>query len=91
MVTSFSMAKLVGFPTLNSTFTYQKGAKNTSLMDLLFSKGVVDSHFFPKSLTHFRRWCLVKGFPLPPKLPLSTMLSQQSKGEDIHPKWYFLI
>jgi hypothetical protein len=29
LVTSSSMAKLVGSPTSNSTFTYQKGAKNT--------------------------------------------------------------
>jgi hypothetical protein len=42
------MAKLVGFPTSNSTFTYKKGAKNTSLVDLLLSKGVVDSHFLHK-------------------------------------------
>jgi len=48
LVTSFSMAKLVGFPTSNSTFTYQKGVKNTSLVDLLLSKGVVDSHSFHK-------------------------------------------
>jgi hypothetical protein len=45
MVTSFSMAKLVGSPTSDSTFTYQKGAKNTSRMDLLLNKGVVDNHF----------------------------------------------
>jgi hypothetical protein len=39
------MAKLVGSPTSDSsTFTYQKGAKNTSLVDLLLSKGVMDSH-----------------------------------------------
>jgi len=48
LVTSFSMAKLVGFPTSDSTFTYQKGIKNTSLVDLLLSKGVVDSHFLHK-------------------------------------------
>jgi hypothetical protein len=42
------MAKLVGFPTSDSTFTYQKGVQNTSLMDLLLSKGVVDSHFLHK-------------------------------------------
>ncbi len=46
LVTSFNMAKLVGFPTLDSTFTYQKGTKNTSLMDLLLSKGVVDNYYF---------------------------------------------
>jgi hypothetical protein len=42
------MVKLVGFPTSNSTFTYKKGAKNTSLVDLLLNKGVVDSHFLHK-------------------------------------------
>jgi hypothetical protein len=47
-VTSSSMAKLVGSPTSDSTFTYQKGAKNTSLVDLLLSKGVVDSHSLHK-------------------------------------------
>jgi hypothetical protein len=48
MVNSSSMAKLMGFPTFNFTFTYQKGAKNTSLVDLLLSKGTVDSHSFHK-------------------------------------------
>jgi hypothetical protein len=38
----------VGSPTSDFTFTYQKGAKNTSLVDLLFSKGVVDSHYLHK-------------------------------------------
>jgi hypothetical protein len=33
LVTSSSMAKLVGFPTSDSTFTYQKGVQNTSLVD----------------------------------------------------------
>ncbi len=55
LVTSSNMAKLVGSPTSDFTFTYQKGVKNTSLVDLLLSKGVVDnhslhqvSHSFPK-------------------------------------------
>jgi hypothetical protein len=42
------MAKLVGSPTFHSTFTYQKGTKNTSLVDLLLSKGIVDNHYFHK-------------------------------------------
>jgi len=42
------MVKLVGFLTSVSTFTYQKGVKNTSLVDLLLSKGVVDSHSLHK-------------------------------------------
>jgi hypothetical protein len=47
-VTSFNMAKLVGSPTFDSTFTYQKGAKNTSFVDLLLNKGVVDNHSLHK-------------------------------------------
>jgi hypothetical protein len=38
------MTKLVGSLTFDSTFTYQKGAKNTSLVNLLLSKGIVDNH-----------------------------------------------
>ncbi len=48
LVISFSMAKLMGSPTSDSTFTYQKGAKNISLVDLLLSKGVVDNHSLHK-------------------------------------------
>jgi hypothetical protein len=48
LVISSSMAKLVGSPTSDLTFTYENGAKNTSLVDLLLSKGIVDSHFFHK-------------------------------------------
>jgi hypothetical protein len=48
LVISSSMVKLMGSPTSNFIFTYQKGAKNTSLVDLLLNKGVVDSHFFHK-------------------------------------------
>jgi hypothetical protein len=48
LVTSSNMAKLVGSPTSDSTFTYQKGAKNTSLVDFLLSKDIVDSHSLHK-------------------------------------------
>jgi len=48
LVISSRMAKLVGSPTSDSTFTNQKGVKNTSLVDLLFGKGVMDSHSFHK-------------------------------------------
>jgi hypothetical protein len=53
LVTNFSMAKLVGSPTSDFMFTYQKGIKNTSLVDLLLSKGVVDSHFIHKVFHSF--------------------------------------
>jgi hypothetical protein len=42
------MAKLMGSPTSDSIFTYQKGAKNTSLVDLLLNKGIVDNHYLHK-------------------------------------------
>jgi hypothetical protein len=48
LVTNSGMAKLVGFSTSDSTFTYQKGAKNTSLVNLLLNKSVVDNHFLHK-------------------------------------------
>jgi hypothetical protein len=48
LVISSSMAKLVGSATSDSTSTYQNGAKNTSLVDLLLSKGVMDDHFLHK-------------------------------------------
>jgi hypothetical protein len=47
------MAKLVGSPTSDSMFTYQKGTKNISFVDLLSSKGVVDSHSFHKVFHSF--------------------------------------
>jgi hypothetical protein len=48
LITSSNMVKLVGSPTSDSTFTYQKGAKNTSLVDMLINKRVVDSDSFHK-------------------------------------------
>jgi len=47
------MAKLMGSPTSNFTFRYQKGAKNTSLVDLLLSKGIVDNHSLHKVFHSF--------------------------------------
>ncbi len=61
LVISSNIAKLVGSPTSNSTFTYQKGVNNTSLINLLLSKGVVNnhslhkvSHSFPKVVPNER-------------------------------------
>jgi hypothetical protein len=48
LVTSYSVVRLMGSPTSRSTFTYQKGTKNTSFVDLLLNKGVVDSHSLHK-------------------------------------------
>jgi hypothetical protein len=49
------MVKLVGSPTFDSTFTYQKGTKNVSFVDLLFNKGIVDSHSLHKVSHSFRK------------------------------------
>jgi hypothetical protein len=48
LVISFNMAKIMGSPSSDSTFTYQNGTKNTSLVDLLLNKGVMDSHSLQK-------------------------------------------
>jgi hypothetical protein len=48
LVTISNMVKLVGSPTSDSTVTYRKGVKNTSFVDLLLSKGVVDNHSLHK-------------------------------------------
>jgi hypothetical protein len=53
LVISSNMVKLVGSPTSDSTFTYQKGAKNTSLVDFLLNKGIVDNHFVHKVFHSF--------------------------------------
>ncbi len=90
LVISSSMVKLVGSPTSDSTFTYQKGTKNTSFVICYSTKALWITILSTKFLIHFRRWCPVKELPLLSELPLSTTLSQQSKW-DIHPKWYFLI
>jgi hypothetical protein len=61
------MAKLVGCPTFDSTFKYHKGVKNTSLVDLLLSKDVVDSHSLYKvyhsfsKVVHSERTSIVTG------------------------------
>jgi hypothetical protein len=73
LVISFNTVKLVGFPISDSTFTYQKGAKNTSFVDLLFNKGVVDNHFFHKVFHSFSKVVLSEKLSSPSELPLSTI------------------
>ncbi len=53
LVTSSNITKLVGPPTFDSTFTYQNGTKNTSLVDLLLNKGIMDNHSFQKVFHSF--------------------------------------
>jgi hypothetical protein len=48
LVTSSNMAKLMGSPTFDYTFTYQKRTKNTSHVDLLLNRCVVDNHSLHK-------------------------------------------
>jgi hypothetical protein len=48
LVINSNITKLVGSLTFDSTFTYHKGTKDTSLVDLLFSKGIVNNHFLHK-------------------------------------------
>ena len=48
LVTSSCMANLADSPTSELTSTYQRGGNSDSIVDLLFSKGVVDSHSLHK-------------------------------------------
>jgi hypothetical protein len=75
LVISFSMVKLVGSPTPDFTFTYQKGANNTSLVDLLFNKGVVDSHSLHKVFHSFSKVVPNERTSIAMELPLLTILS----------------
>jgi hypothetical protein len=53
LVISSSMAKLMGSPTFDSTFTYQKGAKTPHLWIGYLAKALWIAIFSTKSLTHF--------------------------------------
>jgi hypothetical protein len=55
LVTNFSMAKLVGSFTSNSTFTYQKGAKTPHLWICYLTKALWIAILSTKSLIHFQR------------------------------------
>jgi hypothetical protein len=90
LVTSFSMVKLVGFPTFDSTFTYQKGVKNTSLVDLLLSKGVVYIHFLHKVSHSFLTVVPSERTSITIEVAIvdNTESTIQVGG---HTEWYFLI
>jgi len=75
LVTSSNMAKLVGFPTSDSTFTYQKGVKNTSFMDLLFNKGIVDNYSFHKVFHSFLKVVPSERTSITTKVAIVTILS----------------
>jgi hypothetical protein len=70
LVTSSSIAKLMSSPTSDSTFTYQKGAKNTSFVDLLLSKGVMDSHFLHKVFHSFLKVVLNERIPIATRIAI---------------------
>jgi hypothetical protein len=55
LVTSSSNVKLMGSLTSHYTFTYQKGIKKTSFVDLLLCKGVVYSHSLHKVSRSFSK------------------------------------
>jgi hypothetical protein len=91
LITNFSMAKLVGSPTFDSTFTYQKGVKKTSLMDLLLSKGIVDSHSLHKISHSFLKVVPSERTSIATGVPIINNTKSAIQVKDIHPEWYFLI
>jgi hypothetical protein len=76
------MAKLVGFPTSDSIFTYQKGTKNTSL---------VDSHSFHKIFHSFLKVVPSERTSIATGVAIVNNTKLTIQVEDIHPEWYFLI
>jgi len=75
LVTSFSMAKLMGSLTSDFTFKYQKGTKTPRLWICYSTKALWIAILSSKSFIHFQRWCLVRKIPSPLELPFSTILS----------------
>jgi hypothetical protein len=53
LITSSNMVKLMGFPTFDSTFTYQKGAKTLHLWICYLAKALWIAIPSTKSLIHF--------------------------------------
>jgi hypothetical protein len=53
LIINSSMAKLVGFPTFDSTFTYQKGVKTLHLWICYSAKTLWIAVLSTKSFTHF--------------------------------------
>ncbi len=90
LVISFSMVKLVGSPTFDSIHI-KRELRTPHLWICYSTKALWITILSTKSLVCFRRWCLVRKFPSPPKLPLLIIQNHQSRWEVIHPEWYFLI
>jgi hypothetical protein len=91
LVTNSSMVKLVGFPTSDSTFTYYKGVKNTSFVDLKLSKGVMDSHSFHKISHSFPKMVLSEKTSIATEVAIVDNTGSAIQMGDIRPRWYFLI
>jgi hypothetical protein len=91
LVTSSNMAKLVGSPTSDSTFTYQKGVKNTSLVDLLLSKGIVDSHSLHKISHSFLKVVLSDRTSITTRVAIVDNIESTIQVGRHSPEWYFLI
>jgi hypothetical protein len=85
LVISSTMVKLKGFPTSDSTFTYQKGANNTSLVDLLLNKGIVDSYFFHKVSHSFPKVVPSEKTSITTGVAIVDNTESVIKWEDIHP------
>jgi hypothetical protein len=82
----------MGSPISDFTFTYQKGTKNDSLVDLLLNKGVVDSRYFYKISHSFPKVVLNERTSITIKVAIvdSTESTIQVEGHT-YPEWYFLI
>jgi hypothetical protein len=78
-------------PTSDSTFTNQKGTKNTSLVDLLFNKGVMDSYSLHKIFQSFSKVVLNERTSIAIGVAIVNETESTIQVEIIHLEWYFLI
>jgi hypothetical protein len=91
LVTCSSMSKIVSPLTSDSTFTYQKGTKNTSLVDLLLNKSVVDNYSLHKVSHSFSKVVPNEKTSIAIKIAIVNEIESTIQVEVIHPEWYFLI
>ncbi len=91
LVISFSTVKLTSSRPSNFTFTYKKGTNNTSLVDLLFSKGALDNHSFHKVSRSFLKVVPSKRNSIAIRVAIVHNIESIIQVKGYSPKWYFLI
>lgn len=90
LVTGSGMANLVGSSTSEPTSTHQRGATTNSLVDLLLSKGVLDSHAIHKVSHSFPKVIPSERTSISTGVAIVDNTKSTIKVEGQTPGWYFL-